>query len=93
MPITKSAIKRMRSNKKKHMRNQHVTTKLNTLFKTFGKSVAAHDLEKAQLQARTVIRENDKAASKGIIPKQRANRKKARIAKTLQKLAAAHSNK
>ena len=83
MPQIKSAIKRMRSNEKKQIRNQQTLSRLKTLFKGFSKTVAAKDTEKAQKEARTLSKEYDKAASKGIIPKGRADRKKARIANAL----------
>ena len=89
MPITKSAMKRMRSNKKKHARNQTTLSRLKTLYKTYATLVADKDIEKAQVQARLLSREYDKAASKGIIPQRRAQRKKSRISKALHKLTAA----
>ena len=93
MPITKSAIKRMRSNKKKHERNQQVKSSLKTLFKSFTKTLDEKDVEKTQHEAKNVCKAYDKAASQGIIPKQRANRKKKRIAYALNKLVATDSNK
>ncbi len=93
MPITKSAIKRMRSNKRKQERNQQVKNSLKTLFKSFIKSIEENDLEKTKAKAKNVCSAYDKAASQGIIPKQRASRKKRRIAYTLNKLATTNSNK
>ena len=89
MPITKSAMKRMRSNKKKHARNQKTASRLKTLYKTYTTLVADKNIEKAQEHAQLLSREYDKAASKGIIPQKRAQRKKSRIAKALHKLTAA----
>ena len=86
MPITKSAIKRMRSNKTKFLRNQQVKSKIKTLFKNFTKTIEAKNVDQAQQEARIISKEYDKAASKGIIPKGRADRKKARLANALNKL-------
>ena len=83
----------MRSNRKKQERNQQVHSSLKTLFKLFIKTVEEHDINKARSEAKNVCKEYDKAASRGIIPKQRANRKKRRITYTLNKLVTANSNK
>jgi len=92
MPITKSAIKRMRSNERKRLQNATISTSLKTLFKSFQKAVADQDVNTAKEKGRLVAREFDKAASKGVIPKGRADRKKTRIANALKKLLAAKSN-
>lgn len=93
MPITKSAIKRVRSDERKATRNTLVRSRIKTLSRTFLKTVDSKDVEKAQSQALTVIREYDKAAAKGIIPKARANRKKKRIQLQLNKLVGTQSDK
>ncbi len=91
MPISKSAIKRMRSDKKKEERNVESRSKLKTLFKKHSKNVEAKDVEATKQSAKIADREFDKAASKGIIPKKRAARKKSRIQKRLNKLSATDS--
>lgn len=88
MPITKSAIKRMRSDKRKFLRNQQVKSKIKTMFRKFTKTVANGSVAEATEQAREIASSYDQAASKGIIPKNRANRKKARVASALNKLTA-----
>ena len=93
MPITKSAIKRMKSDKKKHESNKKSLSQLKNLYKTFTKLLESKDIEKARLEAKNISKEYDKAASKGIIPRQRASRKKSRINKALNKLITANSNK
>ena len=92
MPITKQAIKRMRSNERRAERNVLILSRIKTLYKTFAKHVAAKDVKAATEQGRLVVREYDAAASKGVIPKKRADRKKTRIANALNKLATANSN-
>jgi len=92
MPITKSAIKRMRSNERKRLQNATITSLLKTLFKSFQKAVKEQDVTEAKEKGRLVAREYDKAASKGVIPKGRADRKKMRVANALKKLLAAKPN-
>ena len=84
MPITKSAIKRMRSNERKFVRNQMIRSELKTLFKKVA-ALADRDLEKAKLEAKQLESKFDKAAHCGVIPKERANRKKSRLAALLSK--------
>jgi small subunit ribosomal protein S20 len=91
MPITKSAAKRMRSDKKKHERRKKVLSLLKSKFKKFSTCVTAKNLDDARKEALLLVKESDKAASKGIIPKKRADRKKSRLALALNKLAAANS--
>lgn len=67
----------MRSDYKKNERNQTIISELKTLDKKLQK--LANDPKKAKDYAKVVISSYDSAASKGIIPKGRANRKKSRI--------------
>ncbi len=87
MPITKSAIKRMRSDAKKRERNQAVLSRLKTLFKKYTKMIKENDTANASEFAKKLMGEYDKAASKGIIPKGRADRKKGRIQAALNKIS------
>ena len=84
MPITKSAIKRVRSSERKYERNQIVRSELKTLFKKVV-ALASQDINKAKEEARLLTARFDKAAQKGIVPKEKANRKKSRLAKLIQK--------
>ena len=85
MPIIKSAIKRMRSSRKKHARNQDVRTELKSRYKKIVQLVE-QNLEEAKKEATVLISQLDRAARRWIIPKQTANRKKSRLAKLLAKL-------
>jgi len=93
MPQSKSAIKRMRSDETKRVRNQSTLTKLKTNTKKLTKELETNDIEAAKKQGAVTAREFDKAASRGIIPKKRADRKKSRIAKSLNKLASTQTTK
>ncbi len=84
MPITKSAIDRARSDKRKQTRNQKVRSELKTLYKKIA-LLAAQDSTKAKEEARSLISKLDRAAQKGTIHKQKANRKKSRLARLLAK--------
>ncbi len=84
MPITKSAIDHVRSDKRKQTHNQNVRSELKTLFKKIA-TLATHDLAKAKEEARILISKFDKAAQKGIVHKQKASRKKSRLAALLAK--------
>ena len=82
MPNIKSAMKRVKVSKKKNLRNRMVKTGVKTAIKKY--QVALNEgaaPAKAQLSATTSA--IDKAVSKGIMHKNAANRKKARLAKAL----------
>jgi len=86
LPNIKSAMKRVKVNAKKNLRNRMVKSSVKTTIKKFDVAVAsdpkqAGDLLKASYSAL------DKAASKGVIHKNAANRKKARLARRLAKAA------
>ena len=87
MPNIKSAIKRVKVNEKKNLRNRMIKSAMRTSLKKFDASVVASSADQAQLSvAQGAV---DRAASKGVIHKNAANRKKARLAKRLAKAAAA----
>lgn len=74
MPITKSAIKKQRSDKKKALVNKAVRTKAKTAIDAFKKALSGESLSKAFSMV-------DKAAKKGVIKEGKANRIKARLSK------------
>ena len=74
MPNIQSAKKRVKVSEKKNLRNRIVKSGMRTSIRKFDLSATS-----------AVI---DKAASKGVIHKNAANRKKARLAKQLNKAAA-----
>ena len=84
MPNIRSAIKRMRSDAKKHSHNQAVLSELRTLDQKLRK--LAEEPAKAREVARLAVSRYDKAVSYGVIPKGRADRKKSRIARFLTKI-------
>ena len=84
MPNIQSAAKRMRSDLKKHLKNQAVLSELHTLYKKLAED-AATDPKTVSEKARSLVSKLDKAVTQGIIPHGRADRKKARIAKLIAK--------
>ena len=85
MPNIKSAKKRVKVSEKKNLRNRMVKSAVRTSVKKFEAAMAEPATAAAQLTATTSA--IDKAAAKGIIHQNAANRKKARLAKQLSKAA------
>jgi small subunit ribosomal protein S20 len=79
LPNIKSAKKWVRASKTRRERNQSVRTALKTAFKS-----AVAPGASAQL-VRTAVSAHDKAAARGVIHRNKANRKKSRLAKQLAK--------
>ncbi len=83
MPNIKSAIKRVKVSEKKNLRNRMVKSVMKTSVKKFNTAIEAGTADAALLsQTQGAV---DKAASKGVIHKNAANRKKSRMAKRLNK--------
>ena len=87
MPNIQSAKKRVKVSEKKNLRNRIVKSGVRTSIKKFDAAVAA-DPKAAQTQLNATVAAIDKAATKGVIHKNAANRKKARLAKQLNMAAA-----
>lgn len=85
MPNIKSAIKRVKVTEKKNLRNRMIKSAMRTSIKKFDNAIAAGTADQKILSATQGA--VDKAASKGVIHKNAANRKKARLAKRLAKQA------
>ena len=87
MQNIKSAQKRVKGRDKKNLRNRIVKSGMRTSIRKFDAAVAA-DPSNANEQLSATSAVIDKAAAKGVIHKNAANRKKARLAKQLNKAAA-----
>jgi small subunit ribosomal protein S20 len=83
MANIKSQIKRNRQNERAHERNKAVRTSL----KTASKKVRSATGDEAQALAREASRALDKAASKGVVHKRTAARRKSRLAKAANRAA------
>ncbi len=82
MPNIKAAEKWVRQSTKRTAQNKDKTTRLKTIFK---KAVTAKDAE----FAKSVESAYDKAAKTGVIHKNKAARKKSRLAKAMAKAVTA----
>ena len=87
MANIKSQIKRNRQNQKRHDRNKAVRSELKTRVKRAVTAAEQGD-EKAAEIAQSAVKRLDKAASKGIIHKNAAARRKSRLQKRINKAAA-----
>jgi small subunit ribosomal protein S20 len=81
MPIKKAAIKSLRQNKKRQLRNKNVKKKLKDLIKETQKVFVVQKKEEAKKLIYAVQKALDKAAQKKIIKKNTAARKKSRMMK------------
>ena len=87
MANTKSSEKRIRSNERKHQRNQMYRSRVKTMIRKAEEAIfAGQPSEEAIRLAMSTL---DKAAVKGIIHKNNAARRKSRLAQKLAKYQAA----
>lgn len=91
MPNRKSAIKDLRQSKEKHKQNKAVVSELKTRDKKFNALLRDKKLDEAKSYLKTLIAKLDKAASKGIIHKNKVSRKKSRLTKKLTKLTSTNT--
>ena len=84
MPNIKSAKKRVKVSEKKNLRNRMIKSAVRTSVKKLEAAIAA-DPQTANAQLVVTTSAIDKAAPKGVMHKNAANRKKARLAKQLAK--------
>ena len=86
MANIKSAIERVDVTAKKNLRNRMVMSSMKTAIKRFDQASASEDKAAANAAYIKAVSMVDRAAAKGVIHKNAANRKKAQLA---VKLAAA----
>jgi small subunit ribosomal protein S20 len=87
MPNIKSAIKRVKVTEKKNLRNRMVKSAMKTQLKKFETALVKEPAAASALLAQSAGAV-DRAASKGVIHKNAANRRKSRMALRLNKVAA-----
>jgi len=83
----KSAIKRNRQNEKRRLHNRIYRGSARTQIKNARLAIAEGDQEKATAEVKAAIRKLDVAASKGIIHKNNAARRKSRLMKQLKSMS------
>jgi small subunit ribosomal protein S20 len=88
MPNIKSAKKRVLVIEKKTQENKTVKSALKTQIKKFLAAVSAGEKEEATKLYSETVAALDSAASKGVIHKNNADNKKAKLAKKLNSLQA-----
>ena len=88
MANIKSAKKRIKVTRTKTLRNQMVKSALKTIIKKFETSLDNNDFVAAKADFSQVTRALDMAVSKGILHKNKAARKKSRLAVKLNKAQA-----
>ncbi|HMO34589.1 MAG TPA: 30S ribosomal protein S20 [Gemmatales bacterium] len=91
MPHTKSAKKRMRTSAERRARNRAVTKGLKLQHKAFEAALKSGEEGKLKEQSKLSMRKIDQAAAKGVIHKNTAARKKARLSRMLKKAAGTKS--
>lgn len=89
MPNIKSAEKRVRITSKRSLHNVSLRSALRTTLKKFEAALSSNDADQARLALSVATRALDKAASKGIIHKNNASRKKSRLTRRFNSMAQA----
>lgn len=88
MANIKSAQKRIKVTLVKTLRNKMIKSSLKTTIKKFEAALAGKNAEEAKVAYVNVVKQLDMAASKGVIHKNMASRKKSRLAAKLNALNA-----
>lgn len=86
MPNIQSAIKRVRKSEKRRLHNASQKSALRTAIKAVENAVQNND-EKASELFQFAMKKLDQAASKGLIHKNAAARKKSRLAKKVNEMS------
>lgn len=84
----KSALKRIRQTRKRAARNRHVRTGMRHVVKAFRAAVDSGDEAEARERFAAAEKSLRRAASKGVIRKENADRRVSRLAKRLNAMAA-----
>lgn len=82
----KSALKRIRQNEARNLRNRHHRSTLKTFIKKVREAVARNDRDEARTALAQAIPVIDKAATKGIIHKANASRNISRLTRLVNTL-------
>lgn len=86
MANTSSAIKRIRSSARKRQRNVLIRSSVRTSVKKAQNSLQVKSVDSAQT-VKMAISELDRAVSKGVVHKNNASRRKARLMKKLNNVS------
>lgn len=86
-----SALKRHRQSEKRRLRNQAIKSRLRHLVRDVRSAISASDPDAAAKTLATASRALDKAVTKGVLHRNSASRKIARLARAVKQLPAAAS--
>ena len=81
MPNIKSAIKRVKVTSTKNLRNRKIRSEIATTAKKLSQAASANDQAAAADLHKKSVSLYDKAVTKGVLHKNTANRKKAKMAR------------
>ncbi|MBM4235698.1 MAG: 30S ribosomal protein S20 [Firmicutes bacterium] len=81
MPNIKSAEKRVRQNVKRELRNRRTKSMLKKSIRRFEESLQGGDMEEAKVTLNAAVRQIDRAATRGVVHKNNAARKKSRLSR------------
>jgi small subunit ribosomal protein S20 len=87
----KSALKRHRQSLKRRSRNQAVKSQLRTLVKKVREAIEQKDAGRATTELRVAARALDKAVTKGVVHRNNASRRLARLARRVNQLQGAQA--
>ncbi|UTR09335.1 30S ribosomal protein S20 [Evansella sp. LMS18] len=88
MANIKSAIKRVQTSEKRRAQNAAFKSDLRTSIKTFNAKAENNDVDGAKEAFLVATKKIDKAADRGLIHKNAANRQKSRLQKRLNEVSA-----
>lgn len=88
MPHHKSAIKRMRQNEKRRMRNRARKSRMKTAIRAVEEAMLEKNVEKVQQKLREAVSIIAKTAAKGTIHRNKAARKISRLTKKVNRFLA-----
>jgi len=86
MPQIKSAIKRVKTSEKSHLRNISYKSKIKSSTKRFNLALSGNNKEESIQYFKDTISILDKSVNKGIFPKNTASRQKSNLTKKLNTL-------
>lgn len=87
MANLKSAIKRVRTNETKRVRNQALKSNMRTQIKRVNEFIEAEDVENAKTAFQQAVKTIDQTVQKGAIHKNSGNRYKSRLARQINELS------
>ena len=87
MPQRKCAVKRLRADKKRRLRNIRLKSNLKKTLKDVQSLLAAKNVEEAKKALKEASSKLDIAVSKGILSKNTASRQKSRLTIRLNKIS------